>query len=322
MDIIELLDNRGVPYLTSGKNVKRGCVNIKCPFCGEADTSFHLGIELATGKWACWRNVDHRGRSLPRLLQKLLGCSYEAAQELIAGHTEFSSVADRLQPKAQQQATTKEKLTKERGLVYLADVPPKDMPLYKRFWDYLHKRGFDFNDAMPAAIGYGLQCALTGRFKNRIIFPVVIEQETVGYTGRCIDGGSLRYLSHPGPVVKQNILWYDSLKAGGGRKLFVTEGPFDAMKLDYGLQKCGSEDRATCLFGVSHTAEQRELLYNLRPRFEELVILFDQNALAPALSLASTLSNLLAKVQTLPQGIDDPGQLSWESVKQIAEQML
>ena len=35
----ELLDEQRIAYIERGANVKRGEVNIRCPFCGAADPS-------------------------------------------------------------------------------------------------------------------------------------------------------------------------------------------------------------------------------------------------------------------------------------------
>ena len=49
---IDLIQKK-IPYVTTGPNVARGHFAIKCPFCGEADPSEHLGIEESTGRWGC-----------------------------------------------------------------------------------------------------------------------------------------------------------------------------------------------------------------------------------------------------------------------------
>ena len=38
------LDDLNVEYIDSGKNHKAGNINIRCPYCGEEDPSYHLGI--------------------------------------------------------------------------------------------------------------------------------------------------------------------------------------------------------------------------------------------------------------------------------------
>jgi hypothetical protein len=311
MDIQELLKDRGVPFVEEGNNVKRGYVNIKCPWCGEADPSEHLGIDLKTGAFACWRNTQHRSKRIHGLLMKLLGCSWEAAQVLLSDTSNLQTIADRLFPK-QEESAAEEKLTIPSGL-----EPLTMKPSHRRFYDYLLRRGYTYNDVPVMAKLYGLKCALTGRFKNRIVFPVVVDGETIGWTGRCIDGGKFRYLSYPGPVVKHNILWRDLLLAGG-RKLYICEGPFDALRVDYCSHQLGVPNRATCLFGISYTADQLAKIAELATEFSHVQVLFDHDATAAGMKLREELAYLRAGIMTLPEWLKDPGELSWTQVGEMA----
>jgi len=317
MNIIEVLDAHSIPYITSGKNVKRGCVNIKCPFCGEADRSSHLGINLSTGMWACWRNVEHRGGSPHRLLMKLLGCSYEAIQALLVDTSDLRTIADRLtvEEKDNDEESTEDTHTEyEPGIVPLSDKPihGKDKPIHGRFFEYLTQRGFDYPHIYPMTSLYDLHCALIGQFKNRIIFPIHVNDRLIGYTGRCVDGGRLRYLSS-GPAIKRHLLWHDLLLQGG-RRLWVVEGPFDALKIDYISRRIGLPDRATCLFNVNPTESQLDELCEMAGRFDSVSLLFDRSALHEALLVQKMLFPTHIGVSTLPDGVDDPGELSWSQV--------
>src|SRR5271166_3036315 len=70
IDIETTLRTYGIHFVTAGSNVAAHHINIKCPWCSH-DPSEHLGIDLRTGMWGCWRDPAHRGRSLNRLLYKL-----------------------------------------------------------------------------------------------------------------------------------------------------------------------------------------------------------------------------------------------------------
>jgi hypothetical protein len=64
LDWRQLLTDNRVPFIERGPNVKRGEINIRCPFCGSADPSYHMGLNLDSGWWSCWRNKDqHSGKS-------------------------------------------------------------------------------------------------------------------------------------------------------------------------------------------------------------------------------------------------------------------
>src|SRR3990170_3506093 len=80
LDIESALKSKRILYLDSGSNVSRGNINICCPFCPD-DPSYHLGINLETGYWGCWRDSGHRGVTLKRLF-KALGWSNSELAEL------------------------------------------------------------------------------------------------------------------------------------------------------------------------------------------------------------------------------------------------
>jgi hypothetical protein len=311
MNIQEILRVRGIGYLEYGKNVKRGNINLRCPFCGESDKSAHLGINIHTGAWACWRNTEHRGRRLHRLLIKLLGCSYDTAQAMLTDRMEMGQAVSNLYKREVTQPVPKP-VGVIPGLRKLTALPR-----HSSFHRYLHKRGFDFQH-VPSIIGlYDLHCAQFGQFNKRIVFPIQVNNKVLGYTGRCIDNGNLRYLSEPGPTVKQNILWYDLLKAGG-RRLYICEGPFDALKVDYVLRTQGFPDRATCLFGVSYTQKQLTRLHKLIPRYEQAIILFDRDAIAQAHKLDQSLASSTVIIQGLPAPFTDPGAMTWDGITALA----
>ena len=183
----------------------------------------------------------------------------------------------------------------------------------------MKSRGFSLTETSIAANRYGLLCTLSGQFKNRIVFPV-IKDKLVGYAGRCVDGGGLRYLSIPGPIVKRNILWYNDLLEKGGHRLIITEGPFDALKLDFGLYLCGSKDRATCTFGITYTPEQVSLLLSLRRRFKSFIVLFDQGATKTAYKLLGQLSIIRARLGFLPDNAKDPGDLPFKAIEKMVHE--
>src|SRR6185437_6997309 len=77
-------DIRGIPYVTSGHNARRGVIGVACPMCGD-DPSHHMGVSVSgTDWWHCWRDENnHRGKSPHRLIMAFLGCSYEEASALL-----------------------------------------------------------------------------------------------------------------------------------------------------------------------------------------------------------------------------------------------
>ncbi len=316
MNVIDILRQRGIHYIESGRNVKRGNLNIHCPWCGDADRSEHLGINIETGAYSCWRNVQHRGPKFHGLLMKLLGCSYEAAVAVLTDTSDLQSVVARLQTHAADETADKPTSAIVPGLRRLATRGNQ-----ARFRDYLLKRGYDYQHILNLSDLYQLHVGLFGELNNRIVFPLYVDGMVVGYTGRAIDKGRLRYYSIPGTIVKQNILWYDLLR-GGGRRLYVCEGPFDALKIDYVSRMNGIPDRATCLFGVSYTQPQLTRLHEVACGFDELVILFDREATLQAIQLDRALALGRSRILRLQDDVKDPGELRFADVIALSRSQL
>src|ERR1044071_2686938 len=85
LDWFQFLRQNNIPYTTTGPNASRGRVNIKCPFCGSADPSEHMGISIRGSGWSCWRNDSHRGVDNARLVAQLLRCSQAEAKRIVGG---------------------------------------------------------------------------------------------------------------------------------------------------------------------------------------------------------------------------------------------
>jgi hypothetical protein len=302
MDWIALLEDHHVPYVTSGPNTKKGEVSVKCPWCGPDDPSEHLGIKLEGEAWGCHRNQQHRGKGPKKLVQALLGCSFNQARLVVEQYNQADpdSLADAIfeQKEAPVKAVQRLKLPAEAY-----PIPPKG-----RFIDYIRSRGFD----SPALVAnrYGLKCCTVGRWKDRILIPVFNEySQLIAWTARAImrPVSAPRYLSSS-DVIKTTLFDIDSLY--GGDVLFVTEGPMDAIKVDYysSMRNC----RATAVFGTSITPAQISLLSKVAKRFKKTVILLDTDAIESAFNLSDWLPN--AVVGQLPDGVKDPGDLTKDQV--------
>jgi hypothetical protein len=176
----------------------------------------------------------------------------------------------------------------------------------KRFFRYLQSRGYE--NPQNLIKEYDLRCALIGRYADRIIIPIYMNEELLGWTSRAIidPREAPRYLASSEDV-KTTILNYDQLKKGGNR-LFIVEGPFDAIRMDYQVNNQHPLIvRATCTFGTSVTVSQFALLRSIVPEFDEAWVLFDKGADGPAAELASWIR---AKIAYLPFNKKDPGELS------------
>jgi|SRR5882672_2763486 len=308
MNWIEFLNEHFIPFVTGGKNTSKGWISINCPFCEGSDSSEHLGIHLKSGRFHCWRDRTHGGTKPEYLISRLLGCTKGQATLIIKGYTgatgddfgSLQSVTGAWQGDLSQGASEP-----------LRPVPwPSEFEsLTPIFLAYLKDRGFDKPDKVAAY--YNLECCQVGRWKQRLIIPVLDKDRNIlGWQGRAIvtPKKAPRYLtSHP--QVKRACFNLQNLNEGGG-VLFICEGPLDVLKLDYfGKPKY----RATGTFGVNISLDQINQLNKLIPKFKKTCILLDPDS--AGVSGGFELSEWLPGVmfgQTLPGG--DPGSMTKQQI--------
>ncbi|KKN90047.1 hypothetical protein LCGC14_0231600 [marine sediment metagenome] len=323
-------DTNKIRYVESGSNVSRGHIAIQCPFCGDSDPSEHMGLLRKGIMWGCWRVKSHRGRRPQRLIMKILSCSHDQANHIV-GEGPKPDLTDFEMTLAKLKGADK-KVEKTARL----EMPSNFKRIInkgfgKRFISYLRReRGFSLPEALRFSRQYKLHYCMEDRWEWRIIIPFYMEGELVGWTGRTIrKDEELRYqsLSHEpekanlrgDPValmsVKDILYNFTNLKKGGGRTLYITEGFFDATKIDFYARELGV--RATCIFSTDITDEQLWLLSELVPKFGQTRLLLDAGQLVNSFVAASDLSHLGVKISSLPKGVTDPGDLSKKQVLQL-----
>jgi len=327
MDWTRFLEENNIHYVTRGPNTKRGEVSIQCPMCGADDPSEHLGINLKTGKWGCHRDSGHRGKAPRTLIKALLGCSSPQAGSIVKqySHSDPDTLeaalavleADANGNVAHEEDVARKAKHQALGPQFDDFYHIKSRGITKRFFTYLMERGYD--DPQEIIKRYELRCAMTGRYKDRIIIPVRHSGELMGWTSRAIGNpkNAPRYLASSDEV-KVTVFNYDQIKEGGER-LFIVEGPFDAIKMDsFGVGDMDGDDvnyRATCTFGTSPTISQLALLRNLTKRYNKTFVLFDKGADGPANTLAEWVG---ADMAYLPSDFDDPGELGYDELNLLA----
>lgn len=327
IDWERLLTEQRIPYITEGANVKRGELAIRCPFCGAADPSKHMGLNLETGWWSCWRNrAQHSGKSPLRLIMRLLGVPYGRARE-IAGLGEdyidpegFDAVAARLLGRGNTEARPEQ--VKRRFLDLdqdFADI--SDRLRTRKFWNYLYQRGFNLrpDDVDTLCQRYKLKAGTGGRWTDRVIMPYIQDGDLVTWTGRAITAATIRYkdlsLEESLCAPKDTLYNHDAM-LDGGKTLVLVEGPFDALKLDYYGKRHGV--RAVALSTNSIKDQQAYLLQTAAERFDKTAVMLDN---ATALGLVDSMRmkqalNFLPRVSIVPvpYGAKDAGELQPEQV--------
>lgn len=320
---MRVLDTNGVEYVDRGHNVKRGGIAIKCPWCGNADPSHHMGIALGTGWWGCLRNQNHRGKSPLRLLVRLLGISYQRACD-IAGITAdyvdpdgFDAVAARIM--GRDNLTRVEEVRRD-----FLHYPKEFIALTRtgrtrRFWDYLIGRGFDEYDIGALGFYYKIMAGTGGDFKDRIILPFYYNKELVAWTGRAITQSKLRYRDLEAEqclAPPKEMLYNHDCILSGGRILIVVEGPFDAIKIDLYGRALGV--RSVALATNSISDQQIYLLEDASFKFKKVLVMMD-NASVLGIVDSMRMKERMNQIRNLsfvevPGGHKDAGELSANEV--------
>ena len=198
----------------------------------------------------------------------------------------------------------------------------------RAFFDYLADRAFDRVASLVEQ--YELRYCMTGHFRYRIIIPVFSSDGVlVSWTGRDVTGRSaVRYRTLSDDPVKAEAQGYPpavvSLKSTvlnlnrcrGGRSLFVCEGPFDALKLDWHVD----DGNAVALFGMPES-QQLATLCRAARSYDDVNVVLDRDAKARAVAFVDSLRSLLTaervRWRPLPAGIKDPGEMNPQQARKF-----
>lgn len=331
-DFIALLDRNHIEYVDSGPNVKRGNVNIKCPFCGPRDPSHHLGIDPDTNYWACWRDKTHRGKSPIRLVMALLRCDYDTAKNIVVDKSDtldesvLSSIAEGSYFNSQDYGQEGQD-SDNASLQYPNTIRPFDgkYRVEDKFKGYLRDvRGFTEVDSLIRA--YKLAYAVTGRFSDRIIFPYFGEgTRMVTFSGRSIHrGSSLRYkeLSKDESIIhSKQTLYNANLALSGGKVLFVVEGPMDVLKLDHYGKHLGC--RSVGLSSVALQDSQLLLMMKLASKFDRTCLVVDDGYVSQQQQILDAMEVVTPTIPvSLEDCLEDPGEMTKAQVLSLCRSQL
>lgn len=285
-DVVGFLEEYGIMYHTSGKNVSTGWVEINCPFC--SDPSFHMGVNLSSGLHHCW-HCGTKG-SPEYLVKTLLNIPFTKAKGIVQDFDSAPNIDVKEKPKTSI-------ITFPKGI-------EKELPqMHKR---YLISRGFD-----PIYIQkeYGIMgCLHLGKeFAYRIIIPIVMDGQIVSFTSRDVSGkatSKYKHLANESSIVqvKDSIYNIDSVKD----KIIIMEGVMDVWRVGKG---------SVALFGTEWTTRQLNLLYE--KGITNAFVLFDHDATRKSHKLANILSSFIPKVEVLEIDDGDPADMGVDEVDQL-----
>lgn len=319
------LRSEGIHHVAEGKNVKSGELNIRCPFCGD-DPSEHMGINLKSGFWACWRNFKHSGKRPARLIAAVKGIDFSEAVRVEGKYSSADTVRV-----GRSMKEIRDKVAAIGKSAHIEEVkadlkewdsfkPIRYKRSGKRFYRYLRQRGFhnilDFIDR------YQLRYSMSDLWFMRLIIPFFQDGKLVGWTGRSLLADEeLRYRTAPkGPFSKQMLFNSDEAKKGG-KVLIVVEGPFDCLKLAYYACK-GVKVVAT--LGTSVTDWQVGIIVNLSRKYHKVVLMFDKEATRAQETLRTRLAVIGSHKLISYKGLtaSDPGKLDRTAVRELTRSFL
>ncbi len=299
MSIEQLLIDYHIPYQKEGhKHCRPGWANMPCPFCS-GNPGLHLGVELETVWFTCWRCGYHRS---DEAVAKLVGVSLQEARDLLKKY--------RSGPFVRRSSSNQHVRIKPFRL------PSHCAPLDQNHRRYLIRRGFD-PDALERdykLLGTGPVSELDGiSYKYRVVAPIFWDGQEVSFQARDITGKALqRYLACPKSreeVHHKHILYgrQDKWRSTG----ICAEGITDVWKMG---------PSSFAVFGIKVTMEQ---VLEIDRHFKRVVILFDDDPQAKeqAKRLAVKLTSL-GKPVHIEEIEGDPGGLPIEDARKLSEELL
>lgn len=277
----ELFDQMGVEYLEGGghHHARSGWLQLDCPIC-QSRGSYHLGYNLSTGHFSCWRH----GGSHPIAILTRLGLPYADAKA-------FCDDKDLSPLQGPSRA--------RKGL----KEPPGHKPLHKAHRSYLIRRGFvpEEIERLWGIEGFGA----AGRFAWRLYIPIIWQEQKVSWTTRAIgDKVEQRYIS---ASFEEESVNHKHICYGLDyclHSVIVVEGPTDAWKIGPG---------AAALFGTAFSTAQVLKLARIPHRY----ICFDNSGPAQrhARKLAGELASFPGTTENIQIDAKDPGAASDRELK-------
>lgn len=287
LHLTDYLNQIGINFITEGKNVTQGWVEIACPFCG--DPSYHLGIS-PTLKFNCWR-CGEKG-TIIKLLMEL---------ERIPHHQAVKQAGEFVNTEP-----IKVKQQNNKNII----PPEAKHELNRNHTDYLRGRNFSPSDLRSeyAILGVGP----VGKYKFRVIAPCILNGNTVNYTALAVLGQSPKYLhcSNEQAIVPMKSLLYniDSVK----KTMLITEGITDVWRIGRGC---------VAVMGMEFSKEQLALI--VKTNVKSIFVMFDSGTveMKKANRLAVNLSGIIDHVEVISLSEGDPGDLKESDVKHLRREI-
>lgn len=286
-DIISYLEEKGVDYRTSGKNIAKGSVGVLCPRC--SDRSYHLNISIEKKIFHCWR-CGYSGNAIDLIVMVEGGTKQEAYALLgdiidgLKSYEEEFGIQDIVGGIFDPDAAN----SSEAELVTEVLIPGKLELLQdnsqKSYWQYLVKN----RKFLPEVfLTWDCYYCTDGDYKGTLIFPIVIDKQMVTFTSRTIyKNRSLRYktLAKEKSIIpiKDVLYLWDEYEEGD--TIILVEGIFDALRLrSFGYKSVG-------VFNMQLTSNQLLLISDKMPK--KVIIMLDRGQYIMAQKMAIELNGI------------------------------
>lgn len=292
-DIRTYLDDVGVSFYTSGKNIQHGWTAFSCIFCGE--NSNHLGVAPSGEFYSCFK-CGEKGH-VTKLIHELEGCSWGKAKEIYQSFSDSLFVPD---------------YDTKREYASKVEYPPIGVKAHlpKLHTEYLVSRGYNPEQLEQLFNIKGVY--QVGDFKYRIIIPVYYRGKLVSYLGRDVTGeAKLKYknlaMTKSVLSIKDCVYNIDNIH----NKAIICEGVMDCWRFGHS---------AVALFGLLYTQRQVQVLSR---KLKEAIVCFDSEKVAQeqAEKLAEELSWAGVRVSILSIDTKDPGEMNQKEANKIRQHL-
>ena len=286
VDIRQVLDEIGIEYFESGKNVSNNWIGTACPWC--LDESSHLGLCLTAPVVSCFK-CGHTGNYLSYLSEELQ--SFPKAMDILQ---EFQPRELKQYQGGKKKRSIKVNLPKNAARTILSEHAA-----------YLEGRGYNYKDLEKYNLHY---CGPLGKWANRIIVPIYKRYKLLTFTSIDISDNPVikyKHLSEEKSVSHVKEILYGN-EITNGSVCCICEGIFDVWRIGPG---------ALCGFGTKVTAAQKKIL----SKYNKVIICFDGDdaGYVAADNIAKDLAAFVdVEVLDLPSGTD-PDTLDKEDLRFI-----
>jgi len=303
--IIELLEDYGIQYWLSGKNVSEGSINVRCPLCD--DHSNHCGIFIESLLFSCWRCRD-KGH-LSYLMSVLTEDSRSYFERKIKakqtrgerGQTALDVIKGLVYP---EEDTYEEEDQEDQEITLPAGSKPITTNTSNEFLNaFLRKRKI----SIKTCVEYEAHLCFSGEYAYRMVVPIYLQDKMLAFQGMDLTGKSPQKTKTSSTSINDTLYLFDDLIPR--TPLLLTEGLLDSWRMGKG---------STCTFGTHITKEQERQIRTLQP--SELIFLWDGDAYWLAKKMARSFRIFVDRIKVVrfPED-DDPDSFGFANTRKLIE---